>query len=135
MSRLALALIMVFNTFAVSACSTYKTAAVPSDPDSGAAETADAPQLKNGQHVRLYLLSGETHEGEVIAVSETQVTLLGKPTNRGHEEHAFDISDIERCEVESLTSAGAFLAVGLVAVFVALGVGIYGMRDWGKGWS
>ena len=93
MIRFALSLILVFNSFVLAACSGYKTAAVPTDPDSGAVAESKAPELKEGQHARVYLRSGEMHEGEVVAVSETQVTLLGQPTNRGYREHAFEIVD------------------------------------------
>ena len=102
---------------------------------SGAVAESKAPELKEGQHARVYLRSGEMHEGEVVAVSETQVTLLGQPTNRGYSEHAFEIVDIEKCEVESLTPVGAIVAVAFGLAVVAFAVFAWGMRDFGEGWN
>ena len=134
MRRFALSLILVFNSFALAACSGYETAAIPTNPDSEAPADSNAPVLEEGVRVRVYLRTGEVHEGEVMAVSDETV-VLGNPSNHGFVEQAYAFSDIEKCEVEASNTAGNLAGVGLVLVIVVFGVGVYGMRDWGKGFN
>jgi hypothetical protein len=127
MRRLALSLILVFNSFAFAACSGYKAASLPNNPASESTTSQDPAQLKKGAQARLHLVSGEVHEGEVMAVSDETV-VLGNPSNHGFVEQVYAITDIEKCEVEALSTAGTVAGVGLVLVIVALGVFLWGLE-------
>ena len=133
MSRLAISLILVFNSFALAACSRYETAAIPTNPDSEVPADLDAPVLKEGAQARVHLRSGEVHEGEITAVTDTHVT-LGKPSNRGFAEISYAFADIEKCEVESSSAASSVLAgsVGVV-MLVAVGTLIFFAIMWRDG--
>jgi hypothetical protein len=112
MRRFALSLILVLNSFALAACSGYTTAAIPTSPDS------DAPELKVGVQARVHLQTSEVHEGEIVAVSETHVT-LGVPSNHGFVETPYAFDEIEKCEVQSLEGAQKAGAIGVIVVAVA----------------
>jgi hypothetical protein len=127
MGRLTLSLILVFNTFALAACSGYKAASLPSNLASESTTSQDLPQLKKGAQARLYLESGEVYEGEVMAVSDETV-VLGNPSNHGFVEQVYAFSDIEKCEVEAMSTAGIAVGVGVGLVFVALGVFLWGLE-------
>ena len=126
MRRFALSLILVFNSFALAACSSYETAAMPTDPASEAEADSQPPELRAGMQARIHLLSGDVFEGEVISVAESHVT-LGKPSNRGFVETTYAFEDIEKCEVltdgRGVTSLGVVIAIvigGLVVFFGGL---------------
>ena len=133
MGRLALSLILVLNSFALAACSTYQAVDLPTDPSSGTITDSEASELRAGQYARVFLRSGGMQEGEVVSVSATQVVLLGEPTNRGYSERVIQAADIDRCEIEAATGAGKLAAVAVGATIVAGLVFLWMMRDFCPG--
>ena len=136
MRRFALSLILVFNSFALAACSGYTTAAIPTSPDSEVPTEPNAPELKRGVQARVHLQTGEVHEGEIVAVSDTHVT-LGVPSNHGFVETAYAFDEIERCEVQSLEGAQKVLGIGMIVVAVAcvaaIGALVWAFHDYEGG--
>lgn len=124
MNRAALSLIMVVNSFALAACSSYETAAIPTDPASEAEADSQAPELRAGMEARIHLLSGDVVEGEVISVAELHVT-LGKPSNRGFVETTYAFEDIQKCEVRTVgrgvPSLGVVMAIVIGSLLVFRG--------------
>ena len=127
MNRVALSLIMVFNSFVLAACASYKPAAIPTDPASEAEAASQAPELRAGMEARIHLLSGNVVEGEVVSMTESLVT-LGNPTNRGFVETTIAFDDIEKCEVLTDEGSAVWLAgtVGVIIVIVAIGAAAFG---------
>lgn len=122
MSKLALSLILVINSFALAACSSYETAAIPSDPASEAEADSQVPELRAGMEVRIHLLSGDVVEGEVIAVAESHVT-LGNPSNHGYVETTYAFEDIEKCEVPR--DGRGVMLLGVVIAIVIGGIMVF----------
>ena len=123
MSRFVLSLILILSSFTVAACSGYKVAELPTNPASESTTSQDLPQLKKGAQARLHLVSGEVHEGEVVSVSEFQVT-LGVPSNYGFVETAYAIDDIAKCEVQHASRSERIMAVGFGVVMAVAVVGL-----------
>ena len=136
MNRVALSLILVFNSFALSACSGYRTAAIPASPNSEVPTESDAAELKRGVQARVHLQNGEVHEGEVVAITDTHVT-LGLPSNHGFVETAYAFDEIERCEVQSLEGAQKAVGIGMIVVAVAcvaaIGALVWAFQDYEAG--
>jgi hypothetical protein len=116
----------------LTGCSGYRTAVIPGVDDPSPPQDDDAPQLSEGMKAKVYLVSGERFEGEVVRYDAEFLT-IGRVGNYGFEETAIPHAEIERVEVETISGAtslagkvfgGLAIAFAAVLVFVVISCSI-----------
>ena len=128
--HLALSLLLAVQALLLAGCSGYTEARMPSDLE------GDRPVVEEGVEARVYLYSGEVHEGEVTRVTPDSIT-LGKPGNHGFEETEFAMREIREVTVfegsEAEETAGLLAGAGMLIVLVPLVV--LGIAWAGTSWN
>ena len=104
----------------LAGCSGYRTAVIPGAGDTLEQVDSDAPVLSEGMVAKVYLLTGETLQGEVVRF-DPEVLTIGIVGNYGFEETKILFSEIDRVEVESIAkaTAGPARAGGVVLMVLA----------------
>lgn len=104
----------------LAGCSGYRTAVIPGVTDPLEAEDTDAPVLSEGMVAKVYLLTGDILQGEVVSF-DSEVLTIGRVGNYGFEETNILFSDIDQVEVESISkeTAGPARAGGIVLMVLA----------------
>ena len=116
----------------MTGCSGYKIAALPHSPEIGEQPESERPVLREKMHARVHLKSGEVYTGEVVRVSDSEVT-IGQAGNYGFEEKTYYLAEIEKIEVPegSKVASGILSTTGIVAlsagaiILLALAFGSY----------
>lgn len=90
--------LVVSLLFSLPGCSGYRAAVLPGVEYAGEAQ-GDAVELFVGQSARVTLKSGEQEVGEVVDISDAEIT-LGRPSNFGFQRIAISIVGIELVEVQ-----------------------------------
>ena len=129
MAQKGVSILLLFVSV-LSGCSGYKIAVIPSGPEFEEQAESDQPILKEKMQARVYLKSGEVHIGEVVQISDSEVT-IGRTGNYGFEETAFRLDEIEKVEVPagskvasvivSTTGIVVFSLSALVILFMVSG--------------
>lgn len=129
-TRSVLALLLVLQCVASTGCSSLTTGRLPNDPSS------DLPEVKTGRDARVYLITGAVHEGEVMQVSGTQIT-LGKPSNHGFQETVILAEEIDWIEFEHASQTESRIGGTVAIVSAVLILALFGLllafsgTDWG----
>ena len=101
----------------MAGCSSYVVATMPVDSTNPGKEKIDHLTIKKRMVAKVYLHSGEIHEGEIIQVSPKQIT-LGRASNFGLEKTVIQAGQIQLIEVESSSKTGRILTstVGVIGL-------------------
>lgn len=112
----------------VSGCATYRSASLPEPvPEMGSG--GGGSSVREGDTVRILLRSGETVSGEVMWMTNEEVS-LGNRGNYGGEDLAVAISTIESIEVRNESDGEIeglwFISMG-VALLISAFIGLQSM--------
>ena len=116
MAQKVISIFLCLLVSVLSGCSGYKVAVMPGDPEIEEQAESDRPVLREKMHARVHLKSGDVYNGEVVLISDSEVT-LGRAGNYGFEKTTFRFDEIEKIEVPagSKVASAVLSTTGIIA--------------------
>jgi hypothetical protein len=119
---------LLFLGLYLSGCSSYQQGALPNTAPSNSEFEADV-QVSQGSNVRVTLESGEVIEGEVILVSDREISVSQLTDGEAHI-RVVTVSDISSLEVEQSSSTTTIVFASIIGAAL-----VYATVEGIKGWS
>lgn len=120
--------ILLFLGLYLSGCSSYQRATLPNTAPSST-EFKSEVQVNIGSKVRVTFESGEVMEGEVVRVSDREISVSHLEDGEDHV-RVVTVSDIKSLEVEQSSSAFTIVLTSVVVTVL-----VYAIVEGIKGWS